>query len=315
MSRMPVTVIGGYLGAGKTTLVNHLLRHTRGLRLAILVNDFGDLPIDAALIESRDDKVISIAGGCVCCSYGSDLMAALMELPARKPPPEHVLIETSGVALPASVAHSVKLLVEYALDGIVVLADAETLRQRAADRYMGDTIDRQLAEADLIVLNKADLVAPAALDETRVWLAAKAPRARALSAVRAQVPVEVLLGGLFSQAQHDQTPWMTSGKIRVPVAHDAAALYESTSFTTELALDLAGLARELARPDLGLLRAKGLLRDLDGSMKSLQIVGARWELTVHTSAEAKPGRLVCIGMKGRVDKAQIERAIASAAAP
>lgn len=315
MSRTPVTVIGGYLGAGKTTLVNHLLRHAQGLRLAILVNDFGALPIDADLITSQDDNVISIAGGCVCCSFGSDLMAALMELPARTPPPEHVLIETSGVALPGVVARSVKLLGDYALDGVVVLADAETVRQRAADRYMGDTIDRQLAEADLIVLNKSDLVAPAALDEAYVWLGSKAPRARVVTAVHAQVPAGVLLGSPLAQAQHDKTPWTPSGKIRAPVAHDAAALYESASFTTDLALDVAGLAHNLARPDLGLLRAKGLLRDLDGSMKSLQMVGARWEVTVHAAADAKPGRLVCIGMKGSVDKAQIERAISRAAAP
>lgn len=314
MSRTPVTVIGGYLGAGKTTLVNHLLRDARGLRLAVLVNDFGALPIDADLITSRDENVISIAGGCVCCSFGSDLMAALLELPARTPPPEHVLIEASGVALPGSVAHSVKLLIDYALDAVVVLADAETVRQRAADHYMGDTIDRQLAEADLIVLNKADLVAPAALDEARVWLASKAPRARVVTAVHAQVPLAVVLGSRPAQAPHRDKPWTPSGKILGLVAHGAAALYESASFTPGPALDVARLAHDLARPDLCLLRAKGLLRDLDGSIKSLQIVGARWEVAVHQAPDGKAGGLVCIGLKGNLDRMAIQRAISRAAA-
>ena len=111
---LPVTLIGGYLGAGKTTLVNHLLRTADGLRLAVLVNEFGALPIDAELIEARGEKVISIAGGCVCCSYGSDLMAALMDLEEIAGDIDHVLIETSGVALPGQVARSVGLLAGYA---------------------------------------------------------------------------------------------------------------------------------------------------------------------------------------------------------
>ena len=104
--RLPVTVIGGYLGAGKTTLVNHLLRHAGGRRIAVLVNDFGALPIDADLIEARDGDLLAIAGGCVCCSYGSDLMDALAALLERSPRPDHLVIETSGVALPGSVARS-----------------------------------------------------------------------------------------------------------------------------------------------------------------------------------------------------------------
>ncbi|MEC8387162.1 MAG: GTP-binding protein, partial [Pseudomonadota bacterium] len=87
-SPIPATVIGGYLGAGKTTLVNHLLRTANGLRLAVLVNEFGALPIDDDLIIAREDNLISLAGGCVCCSFGSDLMAALMDLSQLSPPPE-----------------------------------------------------------------------------------------------------------------------------------------------------------------------------------------------------------------------------------
>jgi len=90
---LPVTVIGGYLGAGKTTLINHLLRTANGMRLAVLVNEFGALSIDEDLIEAEQDDIISIAGGCICCSFGDDLSAALMDICAFKPPPDHILIE------------------------------------------------------------------------------------------------------------------------------------------------------------------------------------------------------------------------------
>ena len=108
---MKVTVIGGYLGAGKTTLVNRWLRQAQaqGRRIAVLVNDFGEIGIDADLILAQSDDVLELAGGCVCCSFGSDLMAALLRLAERNPAPAHVLIETSGVALPGAVARSAKL--------------------------------------------------------------------------------------------------------------------------------------------------------------------------------------------------------------
>ena len=108
--KTPVTIIGGYLGAGKTTLVNHLLRNAQGRRLAILVNEFGELPIDADLIEARDDDIISLSGGCVCCSYGNDLIMAMMDMARMEPRPDHIVLEASGVALPAAIASSLSLL-------------------------------------------------------------------------------------------------------------------------------------------------------------------------------------------------------------
>src|SRR6202000_498817 len=130
--KIPVTLIGGYLGAGKTTLGNHLLRHGHGRRLAVLVNEFGELPVDADLIEARDGNLLSISGGCICCSFGSDLLAALMQMknPANSIDP--LLIETSGVALPQSIVQSLTLLPDLALDGVIVVADAETIEARAS---------------------------------------------------------------------------------------------------------------------------------------------------------------------------------------
>lgn len=275
----------------------------------MLVNDFGDLPIDADLIESRDDQVIAIAGGCICCSFGSDLMAALMALSARVPKPDHVLIETSGVALPGVVARSVKLLADFALDAVVVVADSESVRQRAADPYMGDTIERQLCDCDLVVLNKTDLVPPAAFVETRTWLETLAPQTRVIRAVRGEVPTEILIG-LRASPTHSSQPAPLTGRLRSRSSNDAAARYESACFTPELALDLTRFAQELAQFDL--LRAKGILKDHDGSMKTLQLVGKRWEIGAAPAGAPAANRLVCIGLRGSLDRQSIAQAIATA---
>jgi G3E family GTPase len=191
---VPVTLIGGYLGAGKTTLVNHLLRNAGGRRLAVLVNEFGSLPIDADLIVAREDNLISISGGCICCSFGSDLVAALIDLKKRGNAIDHLLIETSGVALPGSIVQSLSLLPDLVLDGVIVLADAETIEARSRDRYMSDTVLGQLADADIILLNKIDLVSQQRADAISSWLTVTAPGARVLSVRNANLPLDVIIG-------------------------------------------------------------------------------------------------------------------------
>jgi G3E family GTPase len=153
-------VIGGYLGAGKTTLINACLQ-TRGERkIAVLVNDFGEINIDAALIESQTDTVLNLAGGCVCCSIGSDFMEALFELAALPQTFDHVLVETSGVALPRPIAQSIALSQSFEVDAIFVLADRETIAQHLQDAYVGDLVRQQLQQADCILVTKSDLNSP-----------------------------------------------------------------------------------------------------------------------------------------------------------
>ena len=200
---LPVTIIGGYLGSGKTTLVNHLLRNANGLRLAVLVNEFGELSIDEDLIEAEGDDIISIAGGCICCSFGNDLTAALIELVKLNPCPDHILIEASGVAIPGSIVSSISLLDEFSCDGIVVLADAETIRNGVQDKYMGDTIARQLSDADIIVLNKSDLVETDVFKSTKHWLSVQYDQASVVETVHGKVPPEVILASFL---RHYHTP-------------------------------------------------------------------------------------------------------------
>jgi G3E family GTPase len=286
--RIPVTIIGGYLGSGKTTLVNRLLRDADGLRLAVLVNEFGELPIDSDLIESQDGNVIGIAGGCVCCSYGNDLTLAMIDLAKMTPRPDHVLLEASGVALPGAVAASVSLLPDYATSGVIVLADAETVRERAGDRYMSDTVQGQLSAADIIILNKADLVPEHALDATGRWLSDAFDGARVVTAVHSELPSAVVLDSYLGRERDDHAH-----------VHHQVDAFETTSFAPQGPVDATRLAERLADPELGLLRAKGFVETHDGTCMAIQVVGHRWQV-LPVAAPVRTG-IVCIGARAQFD--------------
>ncbi len=292
---LPVTVVGGYLGAGKTTLVNSLLRQANGRRLAVMVNEFGALPIDASLVEAADERIVSLTGGCVCCSYGEDLVSSLAMLAALEPRPEHVLLEASGVAFPGAIAGTVGLLAGFDLDGAVVLADAETVRGRAADRYIGSTVRRQLAQADLILLNKCDLAGDAGAVEA--WLGEAAPEARVLRTMQAEAPIDIVLGTLAGRS-----PGAAGGG---PFDHTGG--YVAATLDPPAGSEPESLARILADPAHGLLRAKGFARRPDGGMAAIQVVGSRW--TVSDAPANAPAGLVCIGLEGRTDMAALRQAI------
>ena len=296
-ARLPVTVIGGYLGAGKTTLVNRLLRAADGQRLAVLVNDFGATPIDRDLIVSSSGDTLEISGGCVCCSYGSDLMDTLMTLPEQRPDIERVVLETSGVALPGMVASAVTLLPAYRIDGIVVMADVETVRTMADDAYLGDTITRQLAAADLVIANRCDLVNETSLQETLAWLATQSPAARLVPATRAEIAPDLLLG-----LRDDASPRL-SATLTTPGAPDAASLYNSLELEVPETIDITELGQRLSAPGTGVLRAKGILNRV-----ALHVVGRRFEIDA-APAGAKSGRLVVIGLRARLDRRAVEQAV------
>lgn len=288
---LPVTVIGGYLGAGKTTLVNQLLRHANGSKLAVLVNEFGALPIDKDLIDAQDDTMISIAGGCVCCSYGNDLIQALMDLSELDETPDHILIESSGVAMPDAIASSVSIMEGLHVDGIVVLADGETIQDQAGNDYIGDTIERQLAHADLVLLNKCDLVPQADLEDLQSWLGAKAPHGTVVKVHRADVPNSVVL-------QSFERPELElKGEY-----HPHADAFESRIISFEKDCDAQAVAEKLAHPDFKLIRAKGFVPTPDG-MRAIHVVGRRWAVT-DAPLGACSG-VVVIGEKLRSDIATL----------
>ena len=306
---IPTLIVGGYLGAGKTTLVNHLLRHTGGRRIAVMVNDFGELTIDADLIEGAEGSVLALAGGCVCCSFGSDLLGALQDVLQRQPQPDLILIETSGVALPAAVARSARLLQGLSIDGILLMLDAETVRQRSADPYVGDLVRQQLLDADLLILNKTELCTPSALAELTAWLPSMiTPGTPVVPANQARVPPELVLGFHTDSAANPEgatraTDAALARWAAQPIAQPLAPA--SDRFVNELLhlsapLDLQALLQGLSDPSAGVVRAKGWLTDLAGQRHLLQQVGRRIELQplAPDVAPSSPDRLLIIGLAG-----------------
>ena len=269
---IPLTVLGGYLGAGKTTLLNALIARADGRRYAVLVNDFGALPVDAALIEARDGDVLSLTGGCVCCAYGDDLSAALAQV--RDMEPDAVLLEASGVALPGPIAASAALIPGLAVEGVVVLADAETLAERLADRWTGDTVARQLAAADLVLLTKADLVGDISAASGLVGAHTDAP---VIACANGAVDPDVVVGPLRrTRAPDDATP----------VRPHLDGLHREVLHTDD---DPAAVARRLA-DDPAVLRAKGRVGD-----GLVQVVGRRHAVTPAPDGMAAGVVVVRIG--------------------
>lgn len=273
------TVLGGYLGAGKTTLLNHILRDNHDLRLALLINDFGRLNIDAALIESQDEQQINLANGCVCCNLSDGFFEALESLKTMQPPPDHIIVEASGVADVSNLAQY-GYTADLELSGLIVLADAETVQTKANDKYVAETVRRQLRAADLIVLNKQDLVSPSQLATTQEWLA-QFNTCPVIPTEQSQIPVAALLG---IDAKHQD---QAAGE------HQQHAQYATWQFTNTREYSAASIHTFIQRT-AGILRLKGIVRATGGSIE-VQVVGKRVELSAKSTSVAQ-SQLVAIGL-------------------
>jgi len=306
-----LTVVGGYLGAGKTTLLNHVLRDAGDRRLAVLVNDFGAINIDAELIESRDGEMVSLTNGCICCAIGGDFIAALASLRDVDDPPEQVVVEASGVADPAQIAVFGDMP-GYVRDAVVVVADAETVRARAEHPDTGHQVRAQLRAADLLVVNKTDLVEPAALAGTRAWLRELAgPSTGIVDAAFGRVPTDVLIGAraVAADVKRPAPPAGDHAEHDHDHAHDHPH-YETWSWSGEAALSGAGLVEELQALPEGIVRAKGILhlREEPQQRYVLQLVGRRYSIEARGTwgGDVPASRLVVIGLPGSVDEQALD---------
>jgi len=314
---LPTVVLGGWLGAGKTTMLNSWLREAGGRRLAVLVNDFGDVSIDADLIVGADGDVISLAGGCICCAVGSDLFGALRRMTERHPRPDLLLVETSGVALPAAVARTVKLVPDIEVRAVVVLVDTLAWHDQVHDRYVADTVRQQVAEADLLVLTKTGASCgtpveaasgPAGADlaaTVRGALASIAPATPVLDAgVDAQALHQAVLDGAIETVASPQGEWLSpadlprAGALRraADAIGPAAGRFESRLEVFHRPIDPQDLVARWTAPGAGVVRAKGWVTGLDGRRLRVQIVGRRASVVVDD--RAPPGdRVVVIRLR------------------
>ena len=287
----PLTVIGGYLGAGKTTLLNHLLRNAGGTRIALLVNDFGDINIDADLIESSDGETIALTNGCTCCTLADGLTTVLAELRQRSEGFDHIVIESSGVADPLKIGHTGGAF-GFPLVGVTVVVDAEQVRRQSTDKYVGDTVMRQLRCADLLIVNKSDLVTAGDLESVVDWLAETAPGTPVLTTEAGRVDTGIVLA-----------PMRTAGSSVIEDgSHDT---FESWSFRSDTALRRGDVEAFLAALPPGVVRAKGILRLADDPANDyvLQRVGRRSSLlSLERSEGTTESRLVVIGVPGCIDR-------------
>ena len=341
MRRIPATIVTGFLGAGKTSLVRHLLMARSGHRLAVIVNEFGELGIDRELLlgcgdaTCRDDDILELANGCLCCTVADEFLPTLTRLIERAEPPDHIVVETSGLALPKPLVRAFawpEIRTRLTVDGVVTVIDAEAAaagrfvtdpelvaRQRAADpsidhdNPLEEVFTDQLACADLVILNKADLVAPERLAMLSGEIAARLrPGVQVVNATHGRVPPAVALG-LAASAEDDLASRPSLHELDGEHGHD-----DFTSFIVERgpiadAAAFRALLRALIRGH-DILRVKGFL-DVPGRNRrhAVQAVGDRIEQHFDREwlpGERRAGRLVVIGRKG-LDRAAIAAALAA----
>lgn len=277
---IPVTIIAGFLGCGKTSLLNHLLANAKGRRLAALVNDFGALNIDSELIAAQNGNQISLANGCVCCSIGDDLTKALAEVMMQSPRPDHIVIEASGVADPARIAAFTQVDRDLRLDGIVTLVDATAHHLHADDPHLADNYHRQVTAAHFLLISKTDLVAEGTVQSLEATLQQAKPETPIAAIAHGQFDSDIILGlgvdaphetPLSDAIRHDFRHWAGHMPAHVPRADVIAAL--------------ATLAPNL-------LRAKGVLADDDGAYM-LHYAGG--QVTTSAFDGVPSGHFVLIG--------------------
>jgi G3E family GTPase len=306
---VPLTLLTGFLGAGKTTLVNRALNGEFGGRIGVLVNDFGALNIDSGLIAGQAEGVVSLENGCICCSLRGDLVAAVMRLLDRPDAPQRVLLEASGVADPAPVAGTFLAPAfrrRLRLDAAVCVVDAEqALRTPALEALQL----RQIGFSDLVILNKTDLAGPPRVRRLAKRIRGEFQGARLLEAVRCEVPLEVLFSTPARAA--------AAGVAHASPQEASSVRFDSWSYETTAAFSadaLHDLARQLPA---AVYRAKGIVRIRGGRRRGdrrgvLQIVGRRADLVADRpwDDEMPASRLVFIGAAGELQPERIAALVA-----
>ena len=279
---IPLTLISGYLGTGKTTLINNLLRTTKK-KIALLVNDFGDVNIDESLIEARTESVLSIAGGCVCCSYGNELIETLESMNSNEILPDHIVLEASGIALPSKIIQTISLMDFLSFHGTVLLTDASRLRSQLNDLYLSDTISLQIEQHDLLVLNKTDLLKEDELSKCIDILSKRFEIRKFLKTVNAHIEEKDML-----------LDFGPSHKINLEKKQEHGFI--SSTIKPTGTMNAEALSTLLRDPVYNIERAKGFFKNKKGEVCTIQYDGLTLKIE-KTEKNEKESVFVVIGKK------------------
>ena len=346
LAKLPVTIVTGFLGAGKTTLLRHLLSHAGGRRIAVIVNEFGELGIDGAILkqcsigcseEEAEGRIFELANGCLCCTVQEEFFPVMRELVARRGELDHILIETSGLALPKPLVQAFnwpEIRTACTVDAVITVVDSPAVaagtfaafpEQVDAQRKQDPNLDHesplhelfadQLASADLVLLNKTDLLPASALAAVRAEVAEELPPAvKVIEAQGGELPLEVLLGLNCATELHIDARRTHHDEEDEDHDHDEFDAFDVVLPEAEEARLLAALKEAVAKH--GILRVKGFAAIPDKTMRLLvQGVGQRFDRHFDRAwgaDEARQTRLVLIGQD--LDRAAIEAQLQAALA-
>jgi G3E family GTPase len=330
--RTPVTILTGFLGSGKTTLLNRILQADHGLRVAVLVNDFGEINVDAGLVVNVEGESMELSNGCICCTIRDDLLMAVLNMMQRPQPPEYVIIEASGVSEPAAIALTFlmpELRPILQLDGVITVVDVEQVLDLG---QYADLIYDQVYAADIVMLNKVDLVDRETVEQIKDWVRGIVPKARLLETVYADAPLELLLGvGRFavdpeldSITPHAKSDFMHDDDDHNhdhdeehehhhhAHKHDHSQMFSTCSYVTDKPLALDRFRETFKALPTTIFRAKGFvnLADLPDRRAVFQMTGRRASLTVDKTWDGtRPmTKLVFISEPGGLDRDELRAA-------
>jgi G3E family GTPase len=327
---VPITILTGFLGAGKTTLLNRILTGNHGLRVGVLVNDFGAINIDAELVVGVDNNMISLSNGCVCCQIRDDLIESVDALLARPEGIEYILLEASGVADPGGIFATfsdANLRERIRLDSVICVVDADQVFAHPEYPPLMELKLQQVGFADMLILNKVDLAGPEQVAKVRAWLDQYFNRLRIVETNYCQVPYEILLGvGRFDPVReslnsHAVQHCCTDSSCQDENhghnhdEQDHSKVFSTWSYETDQPLALEALRETLRKLPGSVYRAKGVIYSSDAPQRRavLQVVGRRVDISIQEEwgQRAPRTQIVAIGAVGTIDGSLLEKTFAS----